>query len=115
MRICVFGAGAVGETLRDTMADPAIAGLRKRVAEEGRAVAAAHGVDPEGGPQPAPHVPGGPARKASMLQDYERGRPMEIDAILRAPLWFARAAGVPAPALEAVVALAVHKAAAQKK
>lgn len=104
-----------GETIRDTMADPALARLRKRMTEEGRAVAAAHGIDPEGGPQPPPHVAGGPAHKASMLQDYERGRPMEIDAILRAPLWFASAANVPVPALEAVIALAVHKAAAQKK
>ena len=44
-----------------------------------------------------------------MLQDYELGRPMEIDAILMAPLWFARAAQVPVPTLEAVIALAVHK------
>jgi 2-dehydropantoate 2-reductase len=48
-----------------------------------------------------------------MLQDYERGRPMEIDAILMAPLWFARAAGVAVPTLETVVALAAHKAAAK--
>jgi 2-dehydropantoate 2-reductase len=45
-----------------------------------------------------------------MLQDYELGRPMEIDAILQAPLWFARAAGVATPTLDAVVALAAHKA-----
>jgi 2-dehydropantoate 2-reductase len=48
-----------------------------------------------------------------MLQDYELGRPMEICAILEAPLWFARAAGVPAPNLEAVVALAAHRARAK--
>jgi 2-dehydropantoate 2-reductase len=63
-----------------------------------------------GAPLPPPHVPGGPAHKASMLQDYELGRPMEIDAILQAPLWFARAAGVATPTLDAVVALAAHKA-----
>jgi 2-dehydropantoate 2-reductase len=102
-----------GETLRDMMADPAVAALRKRMSEEGRAIAAAHGVDTAGAPQPPAHVPGGPAHKASMLQDYERGRPMEIDSILMAPLWFARAAGVAAPALEAVIALAVHKARAK--
>lgn len=99
-----------GETVRDTFADPALAELRKRIAEEGRAVAAAHGVSTEGAPLPPPHVPGGPAHKASMLQDYELGRPMEIDAILKAPLWFARAAGVATPTLDAVVALAAHKA-----
>ena len=99
-----------GETVRDAMADPAIAALRDRVQEESRAIAAAHGVAMEGAPLPPAHVAGGPAHKTSMLQDYERGRPMEIDAILMAPLWFARAAGVAAPNMEAVVALAAHKA-----
>jgi 2-dehydropantoate 2-reductase len=35
---------------------------------------------------------------------------MEIDAILMAPLAFARAAGVAAPNMEAVVSLAAHRA-----
>lgn len=99
-----------GQTLRETFADPALAALRKRMATEGEVVAAAHGVRLAGAPQPPAHVPGGPAHKASMLQDYERGRPMELEAILNAPLWFARAAGVPTPTLDALVALAVHQA-----
>jgi 2-dehydropantoate 2-reductase len=99
-----------GETLRDTFADPALAAVRKRMSEEGAAIAAAHGIRLEGAPQPPAHVPGGPAHKASMLQDYERGRPMEIDALLDAPLWFARAAGVATPTLDAVIALAAHQA-----
>ena len=36
--------------------------------------------------------------------------PMEVDAILMAPLWFARKAGLEAPNLEAVVSIAAHKA-----
>jgi 2-dehydropantoate 2-reductase len=48
-----------------------------------------------------------------MLQDYERGRPMEIEAQLMAPLALARGAGVPAPTLEVLVALAARKAAAK--
>jgi len=97
-------------TVKENFADPAVVELRKRIQAEARAVAAAHGVSAEGAPLPPPHAPGGPQHKTSMLQDYERGRPMEIDAILMAPLWFARAAGVPVPTLEAVVALAAHKA-----
>ena len=62
---------------------------------------------------PPPQPGGGPQHKTSMLQDYELGRPMEIDAILMAPLWFARSANVPAPVTESVVALAAHKAAAK--
>ncbi|HEY4637638.1 MAG TPA: ketopantoate reductase C-terminal domain-containing protein, partial [Burkholderiales bacterium] len=99
-----------GETVKEAMADPALAELRRRVHEEARLIAAAHGVDPAGAPLPPPHQSGGPQHKTSMLQDYERGRPMEIDAILMAPLWFARAAGVAAPTLEALAALAAHKA-----
>ena len=55
----------------------------------------------------------GGRHKPSMLQDYERGRPMEIEAQVMAPLAFARAAGVPVPAFELAAALAAHKAAAQ--
>jgi len=103
--------GVVTEgTVKENFADPAIAALRKRMQAEARAVAAAHGVDTEGAPLPPPHTSSGPQHKTSMLQDYELGRPMEIDAILMAPLWFARAAGVPAQNLEAVIALAAHKA-----
>jgi 2-dehydropantoate 2-reductase len=103
--------GVVTEgTVKEDLADPAIAALRKRMHEEARAVAAAHGVNTEGAPLPPPHAGGGPAHKTSMLQDYELGRPMEIDAILMAPLWFARAANVSVPNLETVIALAAHKA-----
>jgi len=103
--------GVVAEgTVRENFADPALAELRTRMQAEARAVAAAHGVDTAGAPLPPPHTSGGPQHKTSMLQDYELGRPMEIDAILMAPLWFARAAGVPVPSLEAVIALAAHKA-----
>jgi 2-dehydropantoate 2-reductase len=102
-----------GETVKETMADPALAELRRRAQEEARGIAAAHGFDTAGAPLPPPHQSGGPQHKTSMLQDYERGRPMEIDAILMAPLWFARAAGIAAPSLEALAALAAHKARAK--
>jgi 2-dehydropantoate 2-reductase len=102
-----------GEAIRDSMADPALAALRQRAYEEARTVARAHGVEVAGAPLPPPPAAGGLAHKTSMLQDFERGRPMEVEAILMAPLRFARAAGVAAPALEALVALAAHKAAAK--
>lgn len=51
------------------------------------------------------------AHKPSMLQDYELGRPMEIDAILAVPCAFARAAGVAAPTLEALAAITARLAA----
>jgi 2-dehydropantoate 2-reductase len=103
--------GVVTEaTVRDNLADPGLAALRPVMQGEGRAIAAAHGVRTEGAPLPPPPPAGGPRHKTSMLQDYEQGRPMEVEAILMAPLWFARAAKVPVPVLETVIAFAAHKA-----
>ncbi len=48
--------------------------------------------------------------KPSMLQDLEKGRPLEIDAILCAVQDFARARGVPTPNLDAVTGLLIGRA-----
>jgi 2-dehydropantoate 2-reductase len=45
------------------------------------------------------------AHKTSMLQDLERGRPMEIDALLGAVVELGRLTGKPVPLCEAVLAL----------
>ena len=78
---------------------------------EALAVAAAHGVDLDD----SPDVRYGPKRvyfdhRPSILQDYDLGRPMEIEAIVRAPLAFARSAGVATPTLDAIEALTVSMA-----
>jgi 2-dehydropantoate 2-reductase len=86
--------------------DPAMRAIARRAFEEVVAIAEAHGmrfaVDPESifgaGKHFSPHNP-------SILQDRQRGRPMEIDALLMAPLAFARVARVPAPTLETIAAL----------
>jgi len=102
-------------TVKQVRGDPGLAKLATRLGAEGRAIAKAHGIDVEGAPQ----RPGGGqssgliSHKPSMLQDYERGRPMEVEAQLVATLAFARAANVPAPALETVVPLVAFKAAAK--
>ncbi len=51
-----------------------------------------------------------PDHKPSILQDYELGRAMEIDVLVRAPAAFARAADIPTPMLDLMAALAVQKA-----
>jgi len=51
-----------------------------------------------------------PDHKPSILQDYELGRGMEIDALVRAPAAFARAAGIDTPMLDLMAALAIQKA-----
>ena len=78
---------------------------------EALAVAAAHGVKLDD----SPDVRYGSKRvyfdhRPSILQDYDLGRPMEIEAIVRAPLAFARSAGVPTPTLDVVEALTVSMA-----
>ena len=90
--------------------DERLAALFVRLAGEAKAIAAAHGVDvdefdPEAFRGLAPdHLP-------SIRQDYERGRPLELDALLLAPLEFARSAGLATPNLDAIAALAVRLAA----
>jgi 2-dehydropantoate 2-reductase len=109
--LCLLTETAISEV----MADPALRELKERISAEARAVAAALGVDiaraptrPSGG-----HASGAVGHKPSMLQDYERGRPMEIEAQLMAPLALARAARVGTPTLDVVVPLAAFKAAAK--
>ena len=104
-----------GAAIAAVRGSPALSKLAARRGDEGRAIARAHGVDPDG----APRRPSGGqssgliAHKPSMLQDYERGRPMEVEAQLVATLAFARVANVPVPALETVVPLVAFKAAAK--
>jgi 2-dehydropantoate 2-reductase len=48
--------------------------------------------------------------KTSMLQDFERGRPIELDAIVGAVAELGRIVGVPTPMVDAVYALTKQKA-----
>jgi 2-dehydropantoate 2-reductase len=51
-----------------------------------------------------------PNHKPSLLQDYELGRAMEIDVLVRAPAAFAKAAGLSTPMLDMMAALAIRQA-----
>jgi 2-dehydropantoate 2-reductase len=104
-----------GATVAEVRSDPEMVKLAARIAAEGRAVAQAHGIDLELAPQRpgGGHSSGMPVHKPSMLQDYERGRPMEIASQLVIPLAFGRAAGVVTPTLEALVPLVARKAASK--
>jgi 2-dehydropantoate 2-reductase len=101
-----------GATVAEVRKNEHLKNLAARLGAEGKAIARAHGIDPEGAPQRpgGGQSAGGIHHKPSLLQDYERGRPMEVDALLVAALEFARAARVPVPALEAIVPLVVFKA-----
>jgi 2-dehydropantoate 2-reductase len=80
--------------------------IYRRVVREGLSIAAAHGyplhseLDPERMRQSLmDHTP-------SILQDYRQGRVMEIMEIVQAPVAFARSAGVAAPTLDTLAAIA---------
>ena len=90
---------------------PIINAICRRAHEEALATAAAHGVKLDD----SPDVRYGPKRvyfnhRPSILQDYDLGRPMEVEAIVRAPLAFARSAGVPTPTLDTIEAFVVSMA-----
>ncbi len=104
----------LGEPVSALVNDPALHAVRERLLAEGRAIARAHGILAEGAPRRpggAQQTAGATGHKPSMLQDYELGRPMEIDAILAVPCAFARAAGVAAPTLDALAAITARLAA----
>ena len=101
-------------TVREVQDDAELAPIAERAREEAKAIARGLGVAIERAPRrPSGKTSSGAAHKPSMLQDYERGRPMEIEAQLNAPLELARAAKVHTPTLEVLVPLVAAKAAAK--
>ncbi len=109
--LCLLTESAVSAVLDDAQ----LRTLAARMKDEAAAVARALGVDITRAPQrpSGGQASGAVGHKPSMLQDYERGRAMELEALLAAPLEFARAAGVAAPTLETIVPLVAYKAAAK--
>jgi 2-dehydropantoate 2-reductase len=102
-------------TIGAVRGSPGLAKLAARLSDEVRAIARAHGVEPDNAPKrPSGGQSSGMiSHKPSILQDYERGRPMEVEAQFVATLAFAKAANVAAPALETVVPLIAYKASAK--
>jgi 2-dehydropantoate 2-reductase len=78
--------------------------------EEGLAAARAHGITTEVTVERAYGKRPSSPHKSSMLQDFERNRPPEIDGILTAVQAFARAAGIATPHLDTATALVIEKA-----
>ena len=110
--LCLNPVSALtGETLAGLGRDDAVRGLLFTLAAEGRAVGEALGarfrVTAERRLQAAFDVG---EHKTSMLQDLERGRPMEIDALVGAVAELGRVVGVETPMLDTVLGLVTLKA-----
>ena len=88
--------------------------IAARASEEAGAIARALGVALDRAPRrPSGKSASGAAHKPSMLQDYERGRPMEVEAQLMAPVALARLEKVHTPTLDVLVSLVAVLAAAK--
>ncbi len=98
-----------GQTARGVRDDPSLAEVIPRLLDE------ANGIAQTCFPEVKRVTRSGPApdHKPSILQDYELGRAMEIDALVRAPAAFARAAGLSTPMLDLMAALAIRQARAK--
>jgi 2-dehydropantoate 2-reductase len=104
--ICALTGEAIGVIGRhDELLD-----LAKALMAEGLATARAHGITPEVTVERAYGKRPSSPHKSSMLQDFERGRPPEIDGILTSVQAFARTAGIATPHLDTATALVIEKA-----
>jgi 2-dehydropantoate 2-reductase len=95
-----------GQTARAVRDDPAMQEVIPHLLEEANNIAQHYVPNVKRVTRSGP----APNHKPSLLQDYELGRPMEIDAVVRAPAAFAKAGGLPTPMLDLMAALAIRKA-----
>ena len=110
--VCLNPISALtGATLDVICTDPATRALSKAIMLETQAIAETFGVkfrvDVERRIEGARKVG---AHKTSMLQDLERGRPMEIDPLVSVVQEMGRLTRIPTPALDAVLALVAQRA-----
>jgi 2-dehydropantoate 2-reductase len=95
-----------GHTARGVRDDPALRELVPRLLDEAQAV----GQSCYSSVKRVARTGAAPEHKPSLLQDFELGRAMEIDALVRAPAAFARAAGLSTPMLDVIAGLAIRQA-----
>ena len=90
--------------------DPSLAEIYTRVANEGLAIAGAHGYPLDGIVVPERMLASLVDHRPSLLQDYLAGRPMEVAEMIGAPVAFARAAGLATPTLDVLAAIITRRA-----
>jgi 2-dehydropantoate 2-reductase len=104
--ICALTGEPIGVVGRH----PELYETSRSLMREGLAVARAHGIKVADNFQSSYGARPTSPHKSSMLQDFERNRPPEIDGILTSVQAFARAAELPTPTVDAVTSLVVEKA-----
>jgi 2-dehydropantoate 2-reductase len=95
-----------GQTARAVRDDPALRDVVPRLLDEANSIGQSCFPDVKRISRSGP----APNHKPSILQDYELGRALEIDVLVRAPAAFARAAGLATPMLDLMAALAIRQA-----
>lgn len=93
-------------------ADPGVRDVMRRMIVEANAVGARYGLVSDMDIEARIDL-GGSLKgfRTSMLQDLDKGRPVELDTIVKAVIEMGRLAGVPTPTIDAVFALAAQRAA----
>ncbi|WP_159006791.1 2-dehydropantoate 2-reductase [Bradyrhizobium sp. S69] len=95
-----------GQTARAVRDDEALRDVVPRLLDEANSIAQSCCPDVKRVTRSGP----APDHKPSILQDYELGRAMEIDVLVKAPAAFARAAGLSTPMLDLLAGLAIRQA-----
>ena len=95
-----------GQTARAVRDEPALKDVIPHLLDEANAIAQSCYPNVKRVTRTGP----APNHKPSILQDYELGRAMEIDALVRAPAAFARAANLSTPMMDLMGALAIQRA-----
>ena len=95
-----------GQTARAVRDEPALQDVIPRLLDEANSIAQSCYPNVKRVTRTGP----APNHKPSILQDYELGRAMEIDALVRAPAAFARQAGLATPMMDLMGALAIQRA-----
>lgn len=106
-------AVATGLPMKTMLEQPVLKDAAIRGMTEAAAIAAALGCTVSGDPVKRAEGAGKLAHRPSILQDYDLGRPMEIDAQGLVPLEVARKLGVATPTLDLLWGLAVARAKAK--
>jgi 2-dehydropantoate 2-reductase len=104
--LCLL-TGHPSDVVRD---QPVIGDIFRKLALEAAAIAAAHGFDLSKTFDAEAFIRNAPHHTPSIRQDYDLGRPMELDSMLVVPMMFARAAKLDTPCLDTIAALAVVQA-----